>query len=66
MRGTVKHLCTLVIKVELILEVVDGNEHGRHIIAVMNDGFIVGQIPILSPGTISIHRSIGNVWYMYM
>ena len=41
---------------ELILETEDGNEYGEHAFAVMNDGFIIGYVPILSPGVIGNYR----------
>ena len=43
-------------KKKLILDVKYGNEHDSHTVTGINDGFIVGHIPILSPGAIGIYR----------
>ena len=56
-RGTIKQVWTLVIRVDLIFEAIDGIEHGGECtVTVKNDGFIVGHVPIPSPGAIDIHR----------
>ena len=40
---TYKHIRTLGIIKQLVVEVQDGNEHDDHSVAVMKDGYIVGH-----------------------
>ena len=41
-----KQVWTLVVRVELMFEAVDGIAHGECTLAVMNDRFVIGHVPI--------------------
>ena len=54
--GKSKHIWITVTRKEQILDTEYGNKYHSHVIAGMYDGFIIGHITILSPGTIGIYR----------